>query len=407
MNMSSRLLAPSGQYIFDEQRVELDASAVIRRLLLFDTYILNSTRLLEMPELVKLFGLSGLMTLLDNGCLKIRCEAISFGHMEEMVVDSKACQAVFPMKDILLIKAANHKDYISNCLQNVHKARINQKEAIKLKRQVVNSFQESPSDLGSASLISAREDLKNKMLMSIVIGMSLREIAKVEVPPEAITTVTHQVSSEKFEIETNITSLVGIDNITAQKTLDNAFRALGVLNLRIEEMQAFNAISGVIGDDLAALVNKFNLVAKVIAGSLDKEQAFTRVVEIVGLHDGPINGIIDVDKLLRIRESSECIEFREWLKRLNSLSDVEVKRMVSSFQAKASSLLHGGPGKIIRLLVPTVIGLMPDLGLVGAGLAALDAFIAEKILVETGPAAFVNRLYPSIFPEQVNNSEPF
>lgn len=345
------------------------------------------------------------MTLLDTGCLKIRCEAITIGHMGEVIVGPKASKGIFPMKDILLVKMANRKDYISGCLQSVHKARISQKEAIKLKRHVVDSFLESPPDIGSVSLNSAREDLKNKTLMSIVIAKSLREIANVEVPPEAITAEAHQVSSTGFEIETNITSLQGVDDHAAQKTLDNAFRALGVLNLRIEEMQAFNAVSGVVGDDLAALVNKLNFVAKAVTCSQDNEQAFTRVIEIAGLPDGPINGVIDVEKLLRIRESSECTEFREWLQRLNSLSDKEVKSMVSSFQAKASSLLHGGPGTFIRLLVPTVVGLLPDMGLVGAGLTALDAFIAGKLLKDTGPAAFINRLYPSIFPDQVN-SEP-
>jgi hypothetical protein len=54
--------------------VKLDVEGFIRRLLLFDTYILYSVRFKEIPELVRHFGYEGTLALLNSGALEIRCE---------------------------------------------------------------------------------------------------------------------------------------------------------------------------------------------------------------------------------------------------------------------------------------------------------------------------------------------
>jgi hypothetical protein len=46
--------------------------------LLFDTYVLYSVRLKEIPELVRRFGYEGTLALLGSGALGIRCECAQF-----------------------------------------------------------------------------------------------------------------------------------------------------------------------------------------------------------------------------------------------------------------------------------------------------------------------------------------
>src|SRR5215468_4597242 len=60
--------------------VELDVEGFVRRLLLFDTYILYSVRLKEIPELVKHFGYEGTLALLSSDALEIRCECAQFAE---------------------------------------------------------------------------------------------------------------------------------------------------------------------------------------------------------------------------------------------------------------------------------------------------------------------------------------
>ena len=58
--------------------VALDIEGLIRRLLLFDTYILYSVRLKEIPELVRHFGYEGTIALLTSGALEICCECAQY-----------------------------------------------------------------------------------------------------------------------------------------------------------------------------------------------------------------------------------------------------------------------------------------------------------------------------------------
>lgn len=58
--------------------VALDTEGFVRRLLLFDTYILYSARLKEIPELVRHFGYEGTLALLNSGAVEIRCECAQY-----------------------------------------------------------------------------------------------------------------------------------------------------------------------------------------------------------------------------------------------------------------------------------------------------------------------------------------
>lgn len=71
MSLTNRLLGPCATFSGGPETIRVDVGALVRRLLLFDTYILDSTRLLEIPRLLDAFGTSGFITLLQSGALKI------------------------------------------------------------------------------------------------------------------------------------------------------------------------------------------------------------------------------------------------------------------------------------------------------------------------------------------------
>ncbi len=82
LEMTRRFLGSSA-IVFQEPGardigIKLDVGGLVRRLLLFDTYILYSVRLKEVPDLVRHFGLDGTLVLLSSGALEIRCECAQF-----------------------------------------------------------------------------------------------------------------------------------------------------------------------------------------------------------------------------------------------------------------------------------------------------------------------------------------
>jgi hypothetical protein len=101
-----------------------------------------------------------------------------------------------------------------------------------------------------------------------------------------------------------------------------------------------------------------------------------------------------VERLLKVRESSEAREFRDWVGGIGTATDAEITERVAGLRNLAG-LKAGGPvGKTMRFLITTVAGVYPPLGV---PLTAFDQFILDKLLPRSGIAAFVNDLYPSIF----------
>ena len=73
MDIRTRLLAPCAERIIADEidDIALDPAALLRALILFDTYLLQSVRLREVPRLVERIGLDATMALLRSGLIQI------------------------------------------------------------------------------------------------------------------------------------------------------------------------------------------------------------------------------------------------------------------------------------------------------------------------------------------------
>jgi hypothetical protein len=171
---------------------------------------------------------------------------------------------------------------------------------------------------------------------------------------------------------------------------------LGIAGLfqRIGEMKAHVAVSGFTEGEHSLFRTKFEAMTDAVS-SKRNEDRFVRVLAIAGLSgDVAANQKIDIEKILQIRSEPETLEFRAWLADTDRLSDSEIEDRVKSLNAKIGLAVQGTTGKALRLLVTTVAGLVPP---VGIALSTLDQFLWDRFFRKSGVAAFINELYPSIF----------
>src|SRR5260370_20330727 len=82
----TRLIAPCAtrrEEILDDMVVDLDVGALLRRILLFDRYIVESWRLAEFAPLIRMLGADGVSSLLRSGAVGIHCDVMEVGEMRE------------------------------------------------------------------------------------------------------------------------------------------------------------------------------------------------------------------------------------------------------------------------------------------------------------------------------------
>jgi hypothetical protein len=162
-------------------------------------------------------------------------------------------------------------------------------------------------------------------------------------------------------------------------------------------MIEFSALAGFREDEAPILFGK---VAGLMA-SQNPEAAgelFKRVLEIADVPDFEPNQRVDVDQLLRVRESDECRAFRDWLSKAGSLGDAEIRDLTRGIKNKLSSLAHSRSGKVARFMATTGLGFVPLAGLVlGPVSSFVDSFLVDHALKESAVLAFLSDSYPSLF----------
>lgn len=199
-----------------------------------------------------------------------------------------------------------------------------------------------------------------------------------------------------FQIKTPLGSF-GFSPEKEHLLLRDSLVAVATLEQRLADMGAYSAITGFLDVEAPLLFGRLCGVVAPLNPNLVEHQ-FVRVIEIAGVPDFKPGQRVDVDKLLKVRESPDCREFREWIAGLEKVSDSEIHEMVSSIRNKMSSLAGSTPGKVVRFAATTGIGLIPVVGpIVGVAAGAIDSFLVDRVLARSGPVAFLTNTYPSLF----------
>ena len=396
MEIARRLIGASAVFSTDRKVIDVDIAGLVRRLLLFDKFILVSVRLQEFPLLVKYLGYEGLRDLLASKLIEIRCECLQLAQIGQSGLLGDPVLKPFLYK-FNWVDAHDHRAYVHDCLQGLNGAPgLQRKQILKLKRSVASAIRRIPEDFRSQVFPSFQNELlHNNRLIATATAMVLRERLGVDDVPFSIR--LHQESDDVFRAETDIGRCTRLSEPEAHKIVEKGLMGIGGLSQSIGEMKHYAAISGFRDEELPLFRHKLDFLADA-ASSQVREHNFRRVIDVSGIPDlSTGRGTVSVDRLLKIRDSSETREFRDWLGGIGAASDSEIRDRVASFRAKAGLKVASGTGRAMRFLVTNGLGLIPHTAAPAVALGALDQFVLDKLLPRSGIAAFVNELYPSIF----------
>jgi hypothetical protein len=370
-----------------------DVGALVRRLLLFDRVVLKSVQLQEIVFLVRAFGRTGFLQLLDSGALQITCQFsfIITDVARDGVRQLPLCHFSFGVGTLGEQERILRRGLLP--LQSIPGLKNSERES--LGETVIRTLVAPPEDYGPQIQAQIESDLRNNN-PAIKEAIADQLEGSLGTGPKRICVSTEETEPRVFRVVTNLADF-GISEQRTHHILHGSISALANLDQRLAEMAAYSAITGFMDSEAHLLFGK---LAGIIAPQNPKplEERFARVVEIAELPDLVSGQRIDVDRLLRARDSAECREFRSWLSNLRDVSDEQIAEMIGGVKEKLGLMVRSGPGKIVRFAATTAAGLIPALGVIaGPALGAVDSFLLERMLPSSGIMAFLSTTYPSLF----------
>jgi hypothetical protein len=300
-----------------------------------------------------------------------------------------------------LIALGDRKKYMHENLRPINDAPgLKGKQAQKLRKLVAETTFTPPELTGRPTWEQFIADLQANapVLKRSVALVAAHELGR-EIKSTDFTLQVEGREGEGFRSETDLGRNFGIDPLQVHEVVSRGLLGVGGLNQRIEFMQRYNAVTGFQTGELPLFEEKVKFLARQLDPEVHEER-FERVLEIAGFPDvdpDPDAHDVDLARLLQLLESEEARAFRNWMRSLDSLDDAEVKREMSTLRNLVGRAVHSPAGKVVRFATVTGLGLIPGAAPAAVGLGALDSLLVDRLLPEPGPAAFLGRLFRTVF----------
>lgn len=375
-----------------------DMNGLVRRLLLFDKYIVVSVRLLEFRHLAEHLGYERTRDLLKSGLLEIRNECVQMSEVGTSGLFGDPKQP--PMHyQFNWIDFHDRKATISVQLDELRDIPgISERQNIKLREKIARLINPLPHEAKSTFGTSFFSELQNGVVVKEAVRLAMRQLG-MAAPREFALSIERQ-ATDVVRVETDLTKVRGLSLEAVHKACQHALLGVSSLTQQIGEMRSYEALSGFREDEAPLFKTKMSDCFAAHLSSGELEQDFQRVLEVSHLPVYNYDQPVDIERLLRVREMPELKVFRDWLQHGGAKSDAEITELSVGFKNVLGLVLNDNFGKGLRFLCTTVLGLAPGIGVwTGPAASAIDLALGE-LFQRPGVTAFIHELYPSLFQER-------
>jgi hypothetical protein len=404
MEIRDRLLGPIASVTDPaNDTLVVDFGDLVRKLILSERFILESNRLREIPGLVRKFGYDGVTELLRSGRVRILVDALTVGSVGHF-----GGGGVRPGKQPLppgsysfgMVRLHAPKEVVHQDLLAINRIPgLSDKQAKKLRKLVAERLVELPESRGNKTIDALHRDLEaNAPLLKTSVAIAARQEYGRTISPTDFELRIERIDEQDWRSETDLGSRANLTDARVHKVVEHGLLGAGGLNLRIEYMELYNAVTGIRVNELPLMEEKLGFLARQLDPDAQLER-FERVIELLDLPDAaesPEVHDIDMMRLLQVLEDDRTRHFRQWLRGVDSLDDEDVQQEIHRMRDFMSRAVLSPGGRTVRFLATTGAGFVPVPGL-GIAASALDSFLIDKVVPEPGPTAFLSQLYPSVF----------
>lgn len=396
MEVRDRILLPLYKEDTQEKSPNFDLGSLFLNLLLFDTVIISSLALEDIAALAKSLGVGKTIELLDSGSVKIRAAADSIASIK--LPDPR-------MVRLLHLTAVDPDESFDIYLKSLDNVRTTGPERTALAQAIHKQWiRPTQEDTWGTTAISdaLREIVNGSRTFHVAVEQALKDTNRT-----IKITSSSQVSLEIVDPSTQTLRfkyrIPGLDVTTASKVIAKACRGVAGLNGVFNKMKRDQAITVISDDSVHLMEEKLKWVWQNLPPSQKGTSQFKRVISILKLPDfnrSLVEGTVNIERFLKVRQSSECEDFKSFLTQSGGISDDDIKSQLGSLKSKLGDMVRSDTGKLIRLMATTLAGALFS-GIegvaLGVGASSADSFLIERLFPKSGIASFIGRQYPSIF----------
>lgn len=403
MDLRSRLIAPLFRSLDSDKKI-FDVDAFVKRTILFDSYIIDSEGLNEVPHIIRIFGFDGFLALFEFGFVKFNCHVKRTGSLGPNFFLKEAPSEKIRPPFHYSFTAVSTGDLYHNINLSLQRIEphidITSRQLVRMRKTIYASLENPQDDNDELSIKNTKSDLiSDPDILAKALVIAIWNQIGIQVNYQEIKVNIQYENEHDLQVTSNIQELVGFEVSVAHKTIEKACLAIAKRNDRIEQMKNYSALSGFNDTDIPLFADKLAFLASAISPDRDEER-FQRVIEITGLpHLNYVEDVhLNAKKLIEIRQSIEALEFRQWLRITDNLSDEEIINQVRSLSKIVGRLIGGEVGQNIRFLITNGVGFVPVVGqAISTSLSILDKFLIDRIFPRSGISAFIDDMYPSLF----------
>lgn len=384
---------------FSTPNKELDIGRLVEAILLFDMTILADSTLL--PQLIDTIGKEGINSLIAANLLSVDCSGGSGqGNLDYKQPGTFKNRPLdrplrYGINTFWVQYSKSGKGSLEDRLRTIleeskNAGSIDDKELKDLQNNIFSSARIiDPQKLNSID--DFRDDIINKHNHIVELLLDdLAETHKIPVFTLDIRVKIEEVHDHIFQIDTNLSKLLGIADDELHELFKKRFFEINATNMRLRRMRDLEAICGLPEIYAKITAKRVDYISKLQAQS-DTRPALTAILEIADVPTLAPGTTIDVDALIKLRESNEARAFRDWLQNRGSLDDRELEAMLGDWKNKTGNFLNQSIGKRLRWLASTGVGLASG-DLTGIGANVLDEYLG-RLLPGMGPIGFINNEY--------------
>jgi hypothetical protein len=295
------------------------------------------------------------------------------------------------------VQLADPGTHLRQSLDSLYGLPLHKKQIKKLKARLSQLVVQPEAEWKTTDFDATLNELgENRSYFKSGVVATLRREHGIQSTEEDIHLVLNR-RDRRFEVETDIPSRFGLDLEATHSIVEKAALGIAGLNRRLQEMQEYQAVASFAYVDLPLIEARLRFLINQL-GSDQQEEQFLRVVRLAGLPEIEDPSQVNIHRLLEVRESPDCREFRTWLARIGNESDEAVAERITSVRSRIGTAISSGVGRAGRLVVTTGLGMVPVVGpLTGLAASAVDSFLLEEVFPRSGAISFLSEAYPSVF----------